>query len=75
VARVFITVGFCLSVATLMACGQGALTPPRPAPQGDIETRVVPPKAEREIPRLLAPPPAYGNKIVMAQTRPRLSQN
>ena len=62
-------------MATLMACGQGALNPPRPAPRDDVETRVVPPKAEREIPRLLAPPPAYGNKIVMAQTEPRLRQN
>jgi hypothetical protein len=75
VARVFISVGFCLSVATLMACGQGALNPPRPAPRDDVETRVVPPKPGREIPRLLAPPPAYGNKIVMAQTTSSRTQN
>jgi hypothetical protein len=44
--------------------------PKIPAP-GDIETRVIQPKVQREIPRLIAPPPAYGNKIVMAQGAPR----
>jgi hypothetical protein len=32
-----------------------------------VETRVGPPRPQREMPRLLAPPPAYGNKIVMAR--------
>jgi hypothetical protein len=36
---------------------------------------VVPPKPERELPRLLAPPPAYGNKIVMARSESRLAPN
>jgi len=62
-------------VSPLIACGQGALPPPKPAPQADIETRVAPLKQPRELPRLLAPPPAYGNKIVMAQLTERGSQN
>jgi len=63
-----------MSVATLMACGQGALNPPRPAPRTDVETRA-PSKLQPEIPHLLAPPPAYGNKIVMAQGESRESRN
>ena len=48
------------------ACGQSSLSAPQ-APARDIETRIVPPRHQREIPRLIAPPPAYGNKIVMAR--------
>jgi|SRR6185369_7534394 len=59
--------GFCLSAALLLGCGQSALSTPKPVPQADIETRVVPQKQPRELPRLIAPPPKYGNKIVMAQ--------
>ncbi|MEO8900876.1 MAG: hypothetical protein ABI488_04450 [Polyangiaceae bacterium] len=67
-ARVLKTFGFSLSALTLWACGQSSLTPARPALRSDdVETRVAPPKPQREIPRLLAPPPAYGNKIVMAR--------
>jgi hypothetical protein len=66
---VFSAFGFCLlaGIAALCtACGQGALEAPQ-VPARDIETRILPPKHERhEIPRLIAPPPAYGNKIVMA---------
>jgi hypothetical protein len=61
-------------MAMLMACGQGAFNPPKPAPRTDVETRA-PRKLQPEIPRLLAPPPAYGNKIVMARSQPRSSQN
>lgn len=60
----------CLATAalpSLAACGQGALPAPKPAPQADVETRATPMKQRRELPRLLAPPPAYGNKIVMAR--------
>jgi hypothetical protein len=53
--------------ALLPGCGQGSLSTPKPAPAGDIETRAAPQKQPRGLPRLLAPPPAYGNKIVMAQ--------
>ncbi|HEX2672626.1 MAG TPA: hypothetical protein VHM25_17205 [Polyangiaceae bacterium] len=59
--------GFCLSAALLLGCGQSSLSTPKPAPQADVETRIVPQKQPRELPRLIAPPPKYGNKIVMAQ--------
>jgi hypothetical protein len=74
VARVVKVLGFCLSVVTLMACGQGAFNPPKPAPRTDVETRV-PRKLQPEIPRLLAPPPAYGDKIVMARSASMPTQN
>jgi len=52
-------------VALASGCGSGALrspeTPPKPV---DPETRVQP--RQKEAPRLIAPPPAYGNKVVMA---------
>ena len=60
--------GFCfLAGASLAlgACGQATLTPPE-GPTTVVETRVVQPKRQREIPRLIAPPPAYGNKVVLA---------
>jgi hypothetical protein len=63
-----------MSAAALMACGQGALTPPKPAPRTDIETRA-PRKLQREMPKLLAPPPAYGNKIVMARGEAQPNQD
>ena len=67
-ARVLRFVGFCGFVAAAFvcgACGQGSISVPRgPAP--DIETRALPLKQRHEIPRLIAPPPAYGNKIVLA---------
>jgi hypothetical protein len=50
-----------------LGCGQGSLSAPKPVPAGDIETRATPQKQPRELPRLLAPPPKYGNKIVMAR--------
>ncbi|HEY0464938.1 MAG TPA: hypothetical protein VGC79_12040 [Polyangiaceae bacterium] len=51
----------------LLGCGQGALSTPKPAPEAVVENRVAPQKQQRELPRLIAPPPKYGNKIVMAQ--------
>ena len=53
------------ATASLLGCGQSSLNTPKPAPQADIETRVTPQK--QPLPRLIAPPPKYGNKIVMAQ--------
>ena len=55
-----------LSFAALTsACGSGAVRvaerPPKPV---DPETRVQP--RQKDAPRLIAPPPAYGNKVVMA---------
>jgi hypothetical protein len=67
--------GFCLSAAMLLGCGQSSLNTPKPAPQADAETRVVPQKQPRELPRLIAPPPKYGNKIVMAQASAAARQN
>ena len=62
--------GLLLGAAALaLGCGSTAVSAPQ-APARDIETRVVPQKRPLEIPRLLAPPPAYGNKIVMAQADP-----
>ena len=69
-ARTVKALGSCFGVAALLlplACGQAALPAARPAPRPDIETRVLPQKQPLELPRLLAPPPAYGNKIVMAR--------
>jgi len=59
--------GFCVAAALLLGCGQNSLKPPKPAPQAEAETRATPQKQPRELPRLIAPPPKYGNKIVMAQ--------
>jgi len=74
--RVGIASGFLLAaVALLLGCAQGSLGPPKPAPQADIETRVTPQKQPRGLPRLIAPPPAYGNKIVMAQASSRAQRN
>jgi hypothetical protein len=64
-----------VALSPVVACGQSALPPPKPAPQADIETRAAPLKQPRELPRLLAPPPAYGNKIVMARSAPRETEN
>jgi len=76
VPRLISAFGFCLAGATLLAgCGQRALNASKPAPQADIETRATPQKQPRELPRLIAPPPKYGNKIVMAQASAVESRN
>jgi hypothetical protein len=59
-----------LSCALLGACAGHAAPPPRTSldPAEQPQTEVAP--RERELaPKLLAPPPAYGNKIVMARAR------
>lgn len=57
---------FLSATAFAVGCGGGmkppAKTPPRPV---DPQTQVTP-RQELQPPRLIAPPPAYGNKIVMA---------
>jgi len=55
-----------LSFAVLSsACGSGAVQPAQGPPKPvDPETRVQP--RQKDAPRLIAPPPAYGNKVVMA---------
>jgi hypothetical protein len=58
------------------ACGAARLEPVAAAPSNvDSETRALPQKPQREIPRLLAPPPAYGNKIVMARAEHGVEAN
>lgn len=63
------------ATALLLGCGQSSLNAPKPAPQADIETRAAPQKQPRELPRLIAPPPKYGNKIVMARASAPLLAN
>jgi hypothetical protein len=59
-----------IAAITLLGCGRGSLNEAKPAPQAEAETRAAPQKQPRELPRLIAPPPAYGNKIVLAQANP-----
>jgi hypothetical protein len=61
-------------VALATGCGKGAMEPPKVAPRGDQQTQA-PRRLEVPRPRLLAPPPAYGNKIVMAKARARFVVN
>jgi hypothetical protein len=42
------------------------MEPPKAAPRSYQQTQA-PRRIERPRPRLIAPPPAYGNKIVMAK--------
>ena len=65
--RARIAFGLCLTAASLLGCGQGSLSAPKPAPEADVENRAMPQKQPRALPPLIAPPPKYGNKIVMAQ--------
>jgi hypothetical protein len=53
-------------VAVTIGCGKGAMEAPKVAPRGDQQTQA-PRRLEPLRPRLIAPPPAYGNKIVMAK--------
>jgi len=55
------------ATAVLLGCGQGSLSAPKPAPEAVVENRATPLKQPRALPPLIAPPPKYGNKIVMAQ--------
>jgi hypothetical protein len=61
-------------VALATGCGKGAMEPPKVAPRGDQQTQA-PRRLEPLRPRLIAPPPAYGNKIVMAKApgQPRVN--
>ncbi|HEX7671860.1 MAG TPA: hypothetical protein VF395_19835 [Polyangiaceae bacterium] len=56
-----------LALAAVPACG-GAGTPNRVRPNSPLSQRDVrTPRPVQPSPRLIAPPPAYGNKIVMAK--------
>jgi hypothetical protein len=51
-----------------MACGASAPAPVKaPSRDTDAVTGASPSQRRRDLPPLVAPPPAYGNKIVMAQ--------
>ena len=58
------------------ACGASTPAPVKAPPRAvDVETRAVPSPRRRDLPPpLVAPPPAYGNKIVMAQREPTSSK-
>jgi hypothetical protein len=63
---------FLIAAATatmlLTACGSSAPALVKAPPRSiDVETRAAPSPRRRDLPTLVAPPPAYGNKIVMAQ--------
>jgi hypothetical protein len=55
-------------VAALSGCGAGAGNAPRPAAP---DTRTSRTQKREEPVKLIAPPPAYGNKIVMAEPSAR----
>jgi hypothetical protein len=58
------------ATATMLttACGASAPAPVQaPSRSVDVETRAQSPRRRDLPPPLVAPPPAYGNKIVMAQ--------
>ena len=61
----FVTLCLVGLVAGATGCGKGAVQEPA-APERVTETQA-PRRPERRQPRLIAPPPAYGNKIVMAR--------
>ncbi len=61
-------------VALATACGKGAMEPPKVAPRGEQQTEA-PRRLEPLRPRLIAPPPAYGNKVVMAKVPGRTTLN
>jgi len=61
--------------AALTGCGQSATPAPAAAPREATQTRVPPRRHERPLPRLIAPPPAYGNRVVMARAPATTSQN
>jgi predicted small lipoprotein YifL len=53
----------------ITACGASLPAPVQAPPRSvDVETQVTPGQPRRDLPPpLVAPPPGYGNKIVMAQ--------
>jgi hypothetical protein len=49
-------------------CGKSATPEPAAPVHQDTQTRA-PRRHERPLPRLIAPPPAYGNRVVMARAQ------
>ena len=57
-------------LSAVSACASQPVAPAKPPPS-NAETQLTPrprDKAQDPPPRIIAPPPAYGNKIVMAGT-------
>jgi hypothetical protein len=63
-------------LAVMMAGCAGARPAPAKPPAVDAETRLDPARrpAREEPLKILAPPPAYGNKIVMAEGAARATR-
>jgi hypothetical protein len=69
VRRVFFIVTLGVLALGLMGCAGGAQQAAKPPPRlPEKETRA--PARPEPPPQLIAPPPAYGNKIVMAAEAP-----
>jgi hypothetical protein len=64
--RALVTLGLVGLVAGATGCGKGAVQEPE-APTKSFTQTEAPRRHERPLPRLIAPPPAYGNKVVMAR--------
>lgn len=60
-----------LMLVSALAWGCATTTPPapKPPPPAEPRTRVDQPEPREEQPKLIAPPPAYGNKVVLASRR------
>ena len=64
---VFVVVA--IACAAFVGCGRAATPEPKKPPlPSETRTQAEPPRHEEE-PDLIAPPPAYGNKVVMAGAR------
>jgi hypothetical protein len=59
-----------LGGVVLAACGSGAVPMPAKPPPRPVETKTETSPHRQGPPQLIAPPPAYGNKIVMARGIP-----
>ena len=67
VTRLVQTVCMLLSSALIGACSGHVSAPPKSPPPAASSRSEAPKNREREAPPLIAPPPAYGNKVVMAR--------
>ncbi|MES1188373.1 MAG: hypothetical protein ABUL60_31445 [Myxococcales bacterium] len=67
--QLYLLIAAAAATMAITACGASAPAPVKAPPRAvDVETRVTPGPRRRDLPPpLVAPPPAYGNKIVMAQ--------
>lgn len=67
--RGLVRIAAALLLGSLSACAAGAAQTPVQAPPPAVEPRTEAQPAERRDrpPKLIAPPPAYGNRVVMAR--------